>query len=89
MLLVSGHVAVATTARGVSEFQYGKYEEALKFLVLPAQKCDAAAMFALSQMYATGLGVAKNWEKSVDYFHKAASVYAGNVAKFISREMRL
>ncbi|MGB0632073.1 MAG: tetratricopeptide repeat protein [Alphaproteobacteria bacterium] len=62
----------ASSQKGISAFQRGKYEDALKYLEPAAEKGDAEALYYLGRMYSAGQGVAKDQQKATDFFKKAA-----------------
>lgn len=67
-------VAQASTRKGVSAFQRGKYDEAVKLLAPEADKGDPDAMYILGKIYASGSGVEKDIGKAAGYFQKAAEL---------------
>lgn len=72
ILIMAAPVAFASSQKGLSAFQRGKYEEALKHLEPAAEKGDPEAMYVLGRMYGAGQGVAKDQQKATDLFKRAA-----------------
>jgi len=76
-LTVSVGQSYASSQKGISAFQRGKYEDALKHLEPAAEKGDPEALYYLGRMYGAGQGVPKDQNK--------ATAYAGHVSRFMTR----
>tara|TARA_R110000868_G_scaffold6363_7_gene36113 strand:- start:6765 stop:7271 length:507 start_codon:yes stop_codon:yes gene_type:complete len=74
VVICMSQAAYASAQKGVEAFQRGKYEVALKYLKPAAKDGDAAAMYVLGQMYASGRGIEKDEKLAAGYFMKAAEL---------------
>lgn len=71
-LTVSVGQSYASSQKGISAFQRGKYEDALKHLEPAAEKGDPEALYYLGRMYGAGQGVPRDQNKATAFFKKAA-----------------
>jgi len=67
----------ATFDRGVAAYDAGQYEEAFKIFSDLADNDDVAAMRNVALMYRRGQGVARDPEKAIDWYEKAAEAGLG------------
>ena len=56
---------------GMIYYSKGDYENAIKFLKISAEQDNSDAYLRLSEMYLSGIGVAKNEEKAKELFERA------------------
>ena len=64
------------SAKGVALYKVQRYEDALPYLQKAAEGGDTTAQLYLGNMYREGLGVKKDYAKTIPWFEKAAA--AGN-----------
>ncbi|MFQ5844123.1 MAG: tetratricopeptide repeat protein, partial [Planctomycetota bacterium] len=70
--LSAAALAAEGTGEAVEAIRKGDYAKALKILVPLAQKGDAQAQYNLGQMYFSGWGVAKDWNKAEAWLRRSS-----------------
>lgn len=73
LLMVGSASAASGVDDGIRLFQQEKYVESAKILLPLAEAGDARAQFYMGVMYHDGVGVPRDFQKSVEMYKKAAS----------------
>lgn len=74
-----GHGAAADTRAGITAYQRGDYETAMRELARSAERGDAQALYNLGVAYAEGKAVTRDMAKALEFYEKGArggSVFA-------------